>query len=478
MIESLTLTSPLANQVLNNIRPVNDAVDASLLGVARILLDSRGCSLYIKKSTAYLDQLSDIADFNSINIATDSGLKRVDTDIFGLHRVSQEFLDEMKADTDAVCGILGDGFKYMKVPSEYLSKYSMTSAVCFVNFDKHVTLIFARHCTASVQSMIASSLPAFLPWVFKDNPVTQEEIDMLRALADPSKDPSEFVSKIEAMSEARYDWQSLAKRQYLENFESSLKDRIIRDLRERIDSLVSDIRSLNNRLSQYYESKSTAELELCGLVNADVQSGAIMEYFLANKKLYVVPDRSDTSNIVYIVSGYMDQFDPEVYSLLRENSGSYLYSGYSHASHPKISQTEYLSLMDALFKDEKVKLKICSAWVLTPSNISPIEHYNYPEQFAGQYIPNAHLDRYGCTGGFGTHLSNAIMSHDYVMAVDITSAENGNINLNDSVVIPNEFIPKLVCSDRKIIELPDGSSVTVKEAVEYLKEANSNGETD
>lgn len=478
MIESLTLTSSLANQVLRKIREVNDSVAAPLLGVARILLDSRGCSLYINKSTGYLDQLSDIADFNNISIAADDGLKRIENDIFGLHRVSQEFLDEMKANTDAVCEILGDGFRYMKVPSEYLSKYSMTNAVCFVNFEKHVTLIFVRHCTASVQSMIASSLPAFLPWVFKDNPVTQEEIDMLRALADPSKYPSEFVSRIEAMSEARYDWQSLAKRQYLQDFESSLKDGIIRDLRERIDSLVSDIRSLNSSLARCYESKSTAELELCGLINADVQSGAIMEYFIANKKLYVVPERSDTSSIVYIVSGYMDQFDPEVYGLLRDNPGSYLYSGYGHSNHPKISQEEYLLLMDALFKDEKVKLKICSAWRLTPSSISPIEHYNYPEQFTGQYIPNAHLDRYGCTGGFGTHLSNAIMSHDYVMAVDITSAENGNINLNDSVVIPNEFIPRLVCSDRKIIELPDGSSATVKEAVEYLKEANSNGETD
>ena len=61
MIESLTLTSSLANQVLRKIREVNDSVAAPLLGVARILLDSRGCSLYINNSTGYLDQLSDIS---------------------------------------------------------------------------------------------------------------------------------------------------------------------------------------------------------------------------------------------------------------------------------------------------------------------------------------------------------------------------------------------------------------------------------
>lgn len=460
-IENLTLTGEVANYAMPEIHGGNYKGDSSMLAVARLLLYPRGFTLGMTcisynteddgpDDSAYDRVINSMGDNSLLFIyCTDDG-SLID---YLLHKVQMP------------------GYKYLERPSEWLTdccKWGGTrrQVACWVDPDHHKSVIVAHNIRFSGYHAVVGSLPAFLPWVFREQKPTDEERNLLCMFPARTTSTGQVVAKIEDMS-SKFDLQSAAKKYYLEDFESSALRIYRRDLENSISNLMDNIRCLSDELRNTYEKKSIKDAELFSIVNAiGEKRHELMDYFVANQSLFV--EGKDGSNIVYYVSGYCNDWDPDTYELIRDNANGLIYQAYnSYADRGAISKDQFVELLNAIFLEEKIKIKMVSKWrVGTGCGICPEPGATYPVQFQ-EYMPNPHLHHYACMGSFERDLSQAANDHNYVMAVDITSAENGNINWRDSIVM-GRFMRDILTSNKHFLELPTGDCVTVLEAINWL----------
>lgn len=460
-ISNLAITGEVADQIFTGVKGNTFNGDVSMLGMARMLLHPRGINATV--SFYSFDERSSVEGCIS-SLANDT-LAVISA---ATHEAAEGFA-------------VPDGFKYLQVPSQFytkMNKYGSSERSVSFHTDpiRHITVCVVERLRTQLFHILAGGFSVFMPWVFTDKeselyqPLTAKEKEICRGFANPNGDQRDFVRAANEFAE-QFDFQTVAKQLYLKGFEDSAIGVRIDGLRNRVDEFTRRVRDAEDLLRERYGELEAVRLELFGLENAPSKgTSELMEYFLQNKKLFITECTGTTQSkrITFVVSGYMDDFDAEVYEDIRANQGSYLYRSYN-PSGTKLSQEDYLLLMDALFKYESVRLKMCSAWRLTTSSYEMMSGFNYPSQF-DDVFRNSHIDAYGCRGSFSTHLNSAIGRYDYVALLDLISLENGNINLTDSAVIPGSFIPELLRAKGKIIELPDGRSVTTVEAVQWLRE--------
>ena len=317
-------------------------------------------------------------------------------------------------------------------------------------------------------TLVAGITACYAQWSTERGKYTEHEIKMLRSLADPSMGVDDYMDALEGIASKIFDFQAEAKKFYLDGFEKRAVEGKIRSLRDQAESLMRDIRDYQERLKDYYDRKAGVD----ALLNAAINGGSdteneLMEYFVANKKLFV-DSVSDDDNLFYYVGGYIDNFDVEFFERCLENDNSILYRRYDHISPGNITREDYIALMKAVFLDEKIKMKVFSKWKIgTGGYIEAVCEDNPPMQLK-DHLPNPHLMYYRCYGSFEPDLMKAARECDYVRAVDISSAENGNVNFND-VTVMEKFIRDILTKNTKFLELPDGTAATSTEAIEWLK---------
>lgn len=432
--------------------------DVTLLSVARWLLHSRGFPLTITVVSDD-DYIPPTTAENELLLAVDIGRVR---------------FSECKESYDKAAEV--SGMKHLKDISRWFTEMarkmfrsgSHVEIEVYCDTDQHRAVVLADRCNTHLFHFIAGSLPSYIKWAFKDQPVSNDEMQVLMKIADPTRSWMEGYRLLNAMAD-QYDMRDAMIEFCLGNFENRTRQGLYSRTKEAFDEYVRMIRSTTDELHRLYKKRNELEVQLNSLALAPESSGAMVEYFKSNKKLRLVGSPSVGDELLYLVRGYMDSFDPAMYQALRENSVSYL-TNTASLSTPFKTDDCFL-LLDALFIEESVRLKLWSLWSLSDYSITPLRGGG-AEEVCGlveDYLPNPHLVEYGCVGSFGEALNSAISRKDYIMAVDITSAENGNVNLRDSVVTPR-FIEQLFTLSGKFIELPDGTSVTVADAIKWLKQ--------
>lgn len=361
-----------------------------------------------------------------------------------------------------------DGYAYLKTLSEYITKQINRTVVCICDNAHHRTIVVTSTWIYSSIYLFASLIPALLPWAFVEEPATEDEVDLLITMANPNSGHMAWTSKFEVLTEQWYGLKNRLLDKALGGFENATYDNLLVKYNSRIADLQSTLDSYIKGIKSYIKELDETRCILNSLENNRPQTGQLLEYFKGNSKLHLM-DASDSS-IVFVVCCYMDLFDPDVYQIIRENEQSYLYSGYSNGKQDgSLTKEELLTLLDGLFATERIKLKLCATWRLMTNGIDAISQSEYPLQFP-DYLPNPHIQGYGCVGSFAQYLNGSIERGDYVMALDTACVDTGNVNLNDSVVTKSQFIPTIMNATGAIIELPDGTSVTTREAIKWLNE--------
>lgn len=457
------LTGPVADAAFSDITSDQLFIDDnSFLVTARTLLIPRKGKLAIRY---WKCDEEDIAEFT----------KNIDSD----RLIILDTGGKDKADTPEV-GKLPQGFRFLELTSERVSKLCNcdgSSNVAekrvriYVNEAEQKSIV----AVSAVGTMIAwhaiqSAFPTYVPWLFRQE-LTEEEVRMLLALADPKKSTKDYTNAVEKLS-AGIDLQLETKRYYLKEFERLASTRLIDVLERGLTDCIREIQGYVEKLSDLYNKKADYDTELFALKNVPTDDRhELMDYFLQNQKLYL-EDCCD-GTLHYVVGGYCDNWNPDNFELCFDNKDSVIFTTFRETRSEAVeSESDFETLLAGLFVTEKIKLKMVSAWELGyGSGISAVRKATYPPRFK-DYLPNPHLNYYACTGGFRADLEKATGECNYVMAVDITSYENGNINWMDSFVVPL-FVKDLITTKKKCFELPDGTAVTNTEAVAWLKERES-----
>ena len=337
---------------------------------------------------------------------------------------------------------------------------------CFIDKENKISVIFADNLDTRKMHYLQSAILAFLPWYFdKSVGITEAERNLIYSFRE--KTPESYQTSIALLAE-QYNFREAQIRQMLSGFESRYErmecEKVERDIRN------VDIRlnQLNEQFGQEIRKRNDLNVRLLGLrtkIGANAEDSEIMEYFLCNRRL-VLESVTDT-DMFFSVKDYLAYFDPEMAESAIENPNSYVYS---HLN-TNVNRNDAAALLKEIFLSDEptLRIRVCAAYRFSLNgSVSPQGGHNFGTDFV-TYLPNPHIDRYGCIGNYGPEINERLRNNDYIGALEQCIASAKSLNWGDAPVM-QEFISKFFANNApKCVELPDGSVVKPSEAIIWLK---------
>ncbi len=340
--------------------------------------------------------------------------------------------------------------------------------VCFINPEKKSVIIFTEGLDTRKLHYLECSIVAFMPWYFEGG-VSELEMELIQSLRE--KTPEKYENALVKIAE-KLDLRTMFIRSRLRGFETRHEKQEMENLKNNIARYISNIEAHNNSIGDLLRQKNDAETRLLGIktkIDSTGEESEIMEYFIANKNLYL---RSlDNTTMIFVCTGYLDFFDEDMAESMVNNKNSYFYVNDDGDDYDNEEDIELL--MRAVFIERKVKMRVCAAYSFNLNgSVSGRSNYSFGPDF-NTYVPNPHIDGYSCLGDYVRTINELLAKCDYISAIAQCMASCHSINLGDSVVM--EHFCSWLYSERSgatkaFLELPTGEVVNRVKAVEWLKE--------
>lgn len=346
--------------------------------------------------------------------------------------------------------------------------------LCFINPEKKNVYIFTDRMDVKKMHYLQCSIFAFLPWYFDPEAgVSELEMELIESLREKTSGKYEdCIARIAS----QYDFRTQRIRNLLAGFETRYERQECERVQREIRQYIEKIEELNSRIGDYLRNKSDKEILLLGLetkiAQGESEDSEIMEYFLCNNKL-VLEEVTDTY-MVFSCMDYLTYFDEDMAKQMIDNKRSYVYRPNGRACNNFIQEDDMKKLMYAIFIDQILRVKMCSAYKFElRGNVEGLRGHSYGYE-CRECTPNPHIDRYSCMGNYERTINKLLQNHDYIGAIEQCIASCKSLNFGDQYVMV-EFMNRIYgIGDSSVnircIELPDGKVVMPKEAVEWLKE--------
>ena len=346
--------------------------------------------------------------------------------------------------------------------------------LCYINADCKSVAIYTDNMDIRKMHYLQCGIFAFLPWYFdpKDG-VTELEMELINSLRE--KTPEKYEECIEKIA-SQYDFRTAGIKSMLSGFELKYERVKKAEVERQIESILKNIDGYNREIRNLLREKRDQDLILLGIdakLASDDGDSEIMQYFLKNRKLSLISVTD--SDMEFVVNDYLEYFDEDMASNAIDNLRSYIYRPNGQESR-SISPADMKTLMEAVFVDQVIKIKFCAAYRFDLNGYARgISNYEYGSEFR-DCMPNTHIDRFSCLGNYERQINIFLRNHDYIGAIEQCVASCKSLNFGDSMVM-NEFIRRIYGTsdyqkNNRCFELPDGSVVKPKEAIEYLKKQN------
>jgi hypothetical protein len=360
----------------------------------------------------------------------------------------------------------GKGKRYLSnfEPREDLGVFyaRKVNALFYRSDTNNTTVIFTDKMDVKQFHVLQMLLPKYMPDLFKENPLTEKETALLKSLGN--KSAVEYETLIAEYAKD-LDIRAEIIRTKLAGFETAFERVRIDEVKTELNSLQNDyenclstIRELNKNIEE--KRYVLAGLE-CALYNS-ADSGLI-GYFMCNKNLSVI--KVTGTAIEFVSHGYADIYDREAFDKYADNLDGFLYNGIN----PAVTKAQMQKLYNAIFAENKYKLRLCAAFTADMKNgLRAFQYYNFPLE-TKDYLPNPHIQNYGCVGSYAVRFQEYVNQKDYIGAIDQATVSGRNLNFYDSTVM-STFAKNLSGATVRCIEKSDGSLMTPIEAIRELEE--------
>lgn len=356
------------------------------------------------------------------------------------------------------------GWVHVEKVSAFFKQVSMT-VECFINPDRKASVVFVNSYDIRLMHYLQVGIIVFLPWYFgPENALTDDEKALVMSLREET--PDHYLETLAKLA-ANYDFRTAMIRESLCGFEGKA-DRLrltevtgeIEQYNERLDSIEQDIRNILRELDEL----NTTRIGLTEKVSRnEAEGGEMMEYFLANRSL--VLESCGDSEVDFTVLGHLTYWDEDYFKNMLDNDGSFLYTTNRHG----IRKDSARKLLEAIFVQKRLKVRCCASYTLKMvCGVSGNSHHMYPPECAG-YMPNPHIEYHGCLGNYRETLTELVRHHEYIGAIEQCIASARSLSWAD--ISAQEFMSDFYKEETPaFIELPDGSVVTTRKAIAWLKE--------
>lgn len=346
---------------------------------------------------------------------------------------------------------------------------------CYIDPAAQTTLLFTEPLTLKNFHFLQIAVPVMLPWYFPaESGITQQERTLIESFKEPT--PTSYLAALAAAAE-KYDFRGMFIKSELGNFETRFLEKEAQDVERDIARCMDAINDHQDSIVSLTRKQYDLNIRLLG-VHAKIAEGdstsEIVSYFLHNRNLALV--RTDDDAIVFDCKGYLTYFDEEIARRFISSGNSIFYRAGTGVSKPDMEL-----FMRALFLDQSIRLKFCARYTFhLTGNVRGEGGVRFGPEFA-DCLPNPHINAYRCLGSHQAEINTLLKSHNYVAAVEQCVCSCMSLNLADGIVI-GEFMRYLFgradsSINTRCIELPDGSVVTAKKAIAWLKEQNEKKET-
>lgn len=334
-------------------------------------------------------------------------------------------------------------------------------ALFYTDTTQQNTVIFTDKLELKQFHALQMMIPKYLPLLFQDTPMSPDEIKLLKSAEE--KSPAEYEWLLEEFAKA-LDIRSEIIRTKLAGFETVFERLRIGELKNEVSAYRADYEHYLSILRELSQKIQEREYLLAGLecaVNAQLEDSELMEYFMCNKNLSII--RVDGTAIEFVVHGYADIYDAEAFELYAGNYDGFMYSRIS----PSVTCRQMEQLYRAIFSDGRYRLRMCAAYTADMRNgLKAFSNYDFPAE-SRTYLPNPHIQHYGCIGSYAGRFQEYMRHKDYVGAIDQAVVSARNLNFYDSTVM-RTFAQDLSRSDIRCIERADGTLLTPMEAIKEL----------
>ena len=473
VIIETALTTPFANSYFRRINGEYFLNDSSFVATLRALLadkidekEDAGIYLVNRYTTLSLEQIRRKGPYSALEEMVGGSDNFENTNQIIINNVSSAGSDNVQA----VFKLINDEFeknfdgwtRIEKVTAFFQKSFAVT---CFVNKDLRSVFISVANMDIRRYHYLQCAIFAFLPWYFDvERGLTPKERELINTLLHT--DSEAYLKCISDFAE-KYDFREASIKNMLSGFELRYERQRMSQIEREIQNMDSTIDNYNMEISRALTKRRDFEIELMGL-GLKISNGAngdseIMRYFLANKRL--VLESVDDNYIIFGIRDYLCYYDENQVKATLLKQGGYVDS----CRRGSISTDDMRMLMTALFVDEELKLRVCAKYQFRlTGNVSAVQHATYSMEYDG-YMPNTHIDQFGCLGNYNKVINELLKRNDYIGAIEQCIASCKSLNFVDYSVM-RRFVENMYDSAKKCIELPNGNVVTPKEAIKYLKE--------
>lgn len=362
-----------------------------------------------------------------------------------------------------------DGWELAPRVTEFFS--GKMQVFCLINERLRSSLTLMNGHSLSKWHTMQSAFLAFCPWYLdKEHGLSKNEKRLFDSLKNGNTE--EYLEVLSAIY-AEHDYETQYLRETLRGFNNiGLETRLrsaevdiesyeheVADLNERICDYVSRIRELNARILGYRDTIAQTENE-----------NEVLEFFIHNKAAVEIMDssRDDGGTVRFFAFGSLEYWDEDEAESYISNHNSYIYQNIPHGRY--VSKRDMEPLMRSIFVDRILSVSIIACYKLSGNGcVSGISGASYPARFA-TYLPNPHIDRYQCLGSYLRVMREAVLSGDFVTAIEQAIASSRSLNFGDSTVM-SQFMQKMYESTQEFIKLPDGTFTNTAGAVAYLRQS-------
>ncbi len=354
---------------------------------------------------------------------------------------------------------------------------------CFINPSRKLTVLFVFDLNYKKWHYLQAAIPSYLPWYFKNKDgegidLSETEFALLRSLQ--CENSEDYITCLQVIAD-KLDIRERYLKTVFKNFETSvIKNEYVRlsdDLRRLQDTLTCRY----NDIAVLKRSIRDAEIKMVGYetrAESDISQN-LADYFIHNKNLYFMSISGDF--LYFAVTVPFAYFDEDILISILRSETSYIYHPDGNDYSGVISNDEIKSFLKAIFIDRSLKLWTCAGYMINAQSNEArgIENTAFNRNNIKDCIPNAHIDHYGCLGDYQATICDCLIRSDFIGAIEQCVASCMSLNFADSTVIRSFMVDLYKSKDTyKCVELPDGSRVTVAEAIKFLNESgeNSNAE--
>lgn len=489
-LSGLTLTSQVAEGLFQNISGDPYMRDETVVATLRALLHKRipkeESITFSYSTSSYSSETVGGAAPKSVVRAFLRGTRVLNNLALELHIHSFKCQSEdMDAnfevlDKGGVTDVFGESFVELPDVAVFLKQSAGIRAKIYISEVFKSALIFVERLNIAKLHVLQSVIPRYLPWFFKDNPLTEEDTALLRTLTQ--KDSNAYMEIIEGIAK-KFDFRSENIRQRLQGFEHVYERKQLEIVRSDLQYNKNRLTDLEEQFRNLYVEKEALVIKELGLIakinNAETEAedSELVTYFLCNKSLTLVS--ANDGCIEFIVSTVVSNYDPEVVENALDKVGRSFFYRHYKTSRPyqneEMTDERIHRLFKAIFVDEVMKLRVCAAYRLNFSNgnYRGIGGYDFPANILRDHTPNQHIQHYACLGNNAGYIRQAMNEHNYVGAITACCASAANCNFTESNT-GTYLMDKVLANDvGAIIQMPDGSTATPLDAVKWLEAQNA-----